>query len=245
MKTVGIDLAARASKTAVATIEWSAGDARVLELVMPATDDDIATRVISSDAAGLDAPLGWPTAFIEFLSIQRDEVIEPFKYDDVWRRMAFRVTDLRVRERFGIYPLSVSTDRLGLTALRAASLLAQLRLGGVNVDRAGRGRLAEVYPAVALRQWGLPAASYKGKSSAPRQALLAELKELAPWLDFGEFETTCIVSHDAFDAVVCALIARAHALDLTVPPEAGDLEAANIEGWICVPSCGVNELLSG
>jgi predicted nuclease with RNAse H fold len=245
MRTVGIDLAARASKTAVATVAWSADGARVVELVIPATDDDIVARVLASDVAGLDVPLGWPIPFIEFMQAQRDGVVEPFAYEDMWSRMAFRTTDLRIRERYGVSPLSVSTDRLGLTALRATSLLIQLRLNGVDVNRAGTGRLAEVYPAVALRQWGLPTSSYKGNDATARETLFARMKSLAPWLDFNGFEAICTASHDAFDAVVCALIARAHALGLTVRPEEGDLEAASVEGWICVPNCGLDRLLSG
>ncbi len=45
----------------------------------------------------------------------------------------------------------------------------------------------------------------------------------------------CIESDDALDALLAALIARAAALGLTVPPGADDLELARREGWIHLP----------
>ena len=47
-----------------------------------------------------------------------------------------------------------------------------------------------------------------------------------------------MASDDALDAVLCALIARAAALGLTVPPPDQDRERARAEGWIHLPRRG-------
>ena len=82
--------------------------------------------------------------------------------------MVLRETDRVVREatarplrdgedkRRGKRPLSVSTDRIAYTAMRCARILAVVgEADGKPVDLAGGGRVAEVYPDAALREWGI------------------------------------------------------------------------------------------
>jgi len=57
--------------------------------------------------------------------------------------LRYRRTDLWIREETGIVPLSVSTDRIGVPALRIARALA-------IEDKAGNGTVVEVYPAAAF-----------------------------------------------------------------------------------------------
>jgi predicted nuclease with RNAse H fold len=241
--TVGVDLAAQPAKTAVAVIAWADGRACVESLAMKATDEQVLEAIDGAEVAGIDAPFGWPEDFVEFLLHHREDRQDPLADVDSWRPLAFRRTDRIVAERYGRTPLSVSTDRLGLTAMRAASLLAKLRQAGVPVDRAGGGAVVEVYPAVALRQWGFGTVSYKGKDRSPLSSLVRQLAHQAPGLDLGPHGELCQTSHDAFDAVICALIARAHALGLTAPPGAADLDAARREGWIAVPTGRLADLL--
>jgi hypothetical protein len=50
----------------------------------------------------------------------------------------------------------------------------------------------------------------------------------------------CRHSDDAFDALICALIARAAALGLTTPPSPGtQTERASVEGWIHLPTSDI------
>jgi predicted nuclease with RNAse H fold len=100
--------------------------------------------------------------------------------------------------------------------------------------------VVEVYPAAALHRWGLPYSGYK----KPGQGVLDQLVAAAPWLELGEFEGLCRRSHDAFDAVVAALAARAAMLGKTVAPDARQRAAARTEGWIAVPDCELGELVS-
>ena len=50
----------------------------------------------------------------------------------------------------------MSTDRIGVAAMRGARLQHLLDAAGVPVDRSGvTGRIVEAYPAAALQAWGL------------------------------------------------------------------------------------------
>src|SRR5207237_39506 len=78
------------------------------------------------------------------------------------------------------------------------------------VDRSGAGAVVEVYPAASLRGWGLRHRGYKRPRTPEVLAVAADdLLAAAPWLDCGPHEETIRRSHDAFDAVIAALTARA------------------------------------
>src|SRR5207248_10386135 len=106
-----------------------------------------------------------------------------FKHD----RLIFRATDRFVRD-LGRRPLSVSTDRIGVTAMRCARFLAELGdERGRRLDLTGEDRVVEVYPAAALSAWseesgGLAPRRYKGlPGREARELLLAALTRAAPW----------------------------------------------------------------
>ncbi len=237
MLTVGVDLAAEAVRTAVAAIRWEPSGATVCDLLAGADDEAIVAAVSRADKAGIDCPFGWPDAFVAFLAEHRaGHVVAP---EDVagrdWRRrLANRVTDLEVRRHTGLVPLSVAADRIGYPAMRCAGLLARLADDGFAVDRDGSGLVVEVYPAAALHGWGLPHRGYKGGLNLG--ALVDRLTAAAPWLALGRYTDLCRTSHDALDAVVAALVARAAALDLVTRPDAGQAGPAATEGWIALPT---------
>jgi hypothetical protein len=70
-----------------------------------------------------------------------------------------------------------------------------------------------------------------------------DLLAAAPWLDCGPHEETIRRSHDAFDAVIAALTARAASMGLTCLPGDDDLAAAATEGWIAIPHSAISQLL--
>jgi predicted nuclease with RNAse H fold len=229
--TLGVDLAAADERTAMATVEWRGGRAVVRELVRGVEDARIVAAVEGVDKAGIDCPLGWPDAFVSFVAEhQRGRVVAPVAR----RELAYRVTDLVLRERPGPNPLSVSADLIAHVAFRCAGILG--RLG--EVDRAGDGVVVEVYPAAALHRWGLPHSGYKKVGGS----LVDQLVAAAPWLELGDHEGLCRSSHDAFDAVVAALVARAAAVGRTLGPDARQRAAARTEGWIAVPTCDLDAL---
>lgn len=248
MITAGVDLATEPAKTATATITWTAGRAVVSSLLLGADDDDILNSISGVDVLGIDCPLGWPDDFVAFLQAHHSgHVVAPA---DVagrdWRqRLANRATDRQVRAACGLKPLSVAADRIALTAMRAAGILARLNDEGRPVDRSGGGVVVEVYPAASLKIWQLPHQGYKrAENERVREHLIGSLLTAAPWLDLGSHTDLCVQSDDAFDAVIAALTARAHALKQTTTPAAGlQHEQAKREGWIVLPTRPLSTLI--
>nr|WP_218886576.1 DUF429 domain-containing protein [Kineococcus aurantiacus] len=241
-------MATQPAKTGLAVVEWSPGAARLTRLQLGVTDHDVVEVAGTAQKVGIDCPLGWPddfTAFITAHAAGRVELLAAESGDELRRRLAYRQTD-RVVRRAGYPPLSVATDRIGLTAMRVALVLEHLAAAGAPVDRSGAGVVAEVYPAASLGRWGLPHRQYKREGNrAARAALVAALRERVPWLDFGGFVALCEESDDALDAVVAALTARAAALGRCAPPPEQDLERARREGWILLPEGPLSTLVEG
>jgi predicted RNase H-like nuclease len=98
----------------------------------------------------------------------------------------------------------------------------------------------EVYPAAALKRWGFDARLYKRLVGRPALARLVEkLRAEIPWPIADESIWESIRQDDnQFDALICALIARAVAQGLCeeIPDEYQDI--ARIEGWIHLPLKG-------
>ncbi|MFF7682601.1 DUF429 domain-containing protein [Microbacterium sp. NPDC007973] len=249
MRTVGVDLAAGAPGTALAEITWTRDRAVLERLDIGMTDADIVASVRSGEAwLGVDCPLGWPDAFVDFIGAHHaatDPLLGPVEGHADWRRpLVYRHTDHVVRERIGRWPLSVSTDRLGVTALRGAGLLRRLAAVGFPVDRAAEGRLFEVYPGGSLRLWGFDTAGYR-VDAARRAILLDALRERAPWFDVGGFAPLAVRKADAFDAVIAALATRAGALGQFPSPAPEMLAVARREGWVVLPDGPLEGLIDG
>jgi predicted nuclease with RNAse H fold len=248
VRTVGIDLAAEPERTGVAWITWEPGRAVVTRLIRGADDAVVLDAIAGADKAGIDCPLGWPEDFVAFVAAHENgrTPVPPAGTGRDWRRlMTTRLTDRVVRERTGLVPLSVAADRIGYVALRCAALLARLAEQDGPVDRGGGGRVVEVYPAASLQRWCLPHRRYKGAADGPALArVVDELRARAPWLDLGRHDALCRRSHDAADAVIAALTARAAARGLTAAPGEEQMPAARTEGWIAVPDASSLERLA-
>lgn len=246
MLTVGVDLAAEPRNTAVARIRWTQISADVSAVGVGADDPVLVEEITASEKAGIDCPLGWPRRFVEFVAQhEAGAFVAPDVTGKDWRRqLALRETDLVVRSATGLHPLSVAADRIGLAAMRCASLLARLAAAGQPVDRSGAGVVVEVYPAAALKHWGLGYRRYKGSANTTvRHHLVDTLIAAAPWLNLGDHEQSCRRSDHALDAVIAALNARAAALGKTITPAAERLDAARAEGWIALPTGKLADLV--
>ena len=244
MLTAGVDLAAEPKGTALAIVDWTSVSAKVVDLQLDINDDPIVKVAKQVDKLGIDCALGWPQEFVNFMTQQADIHLAGHNFDGgmEWRRrLAYRETDRHVREVTGRWPLSVSTDRLGLTAMRCAGLLSRLSASGVEIDRTGAGLVAEVYPGASLRLWGLNTTGYR-TSEDLRAELLTSLKSQAPWFDAGDAEELMITSCDAFDAVIAAIAARAVAVGKYLPPQADQQAIARVEGWISLPQGPLSSL---
>ncbi len=213
------------------SVEDRLTDSAVLALVR----DPLVTKV------GIDAPFGWPIEFVDAVTAYCDEGRWPVEDPS---RLALRETDLRVRELTRQQPLSVSTGWLAWPAMRCAGLLAQLAEGK---DRTGRGKVVEVYPAAALRRWGMSPSDwpddpggYKGPdpASAERRRRLAAMisSEVSGRLRLSPgFVERLEESDDELDAFICALVVRAVEVGRSEPIPEHALERAEKEGWIHLP----------
>ncbi|HVN77197.1 MAG TPA: DUF429 domain-containing protein [Thermoanaerobaculaceae bacterium] len=242
MRTLGIDLASDPRKTAVCRVRWGRGAGVVDLLQVGAGDGELLDAHAAADATGIDSPFGWPAAFLAFLCGTSRLAADPLPWTgDHVRGLRYRATDLAVRELTGRWPLSVSSDLIAVVAMRCQGLLAGM---GVR-DRSGDGRVFEVYPAAALRRWGLQSTRYKGRAGRPvREEIVAALRARARWLQLSPAHASQLVeSDDALDALVAALSARAAAVGLTVSPREEQRHEAAREGWIAVPVEGSLERL--
>jgi predicted nuclease with RNAse H fold len=239
VRTAGVDLSSKDEKSAACVVEWSRGVARVITLDVGVTDGAVTGLIGEVERLGIDVPLGWPIAFAEAVAQHSREGTWPKTYRhadlDEYR---YRRTDLHVWRIAGLAPLSVSTDRIGIPAMRAAALLAAV---APQVALDGSGTVVEVYPAAALRRWGLPWRKYKGRDHVEeRRDLVASFAAKSEaWLSLAEEERrSCANSDDAFDALIAACVARAVALGAVEPIPDADREAARREGWIALPQEG-------
>lgn len=169
-----------------------------------------------------------------------------------WAATSARVTavELGVTDET-IIGYSSRADKVGVECLRRpiahatlrwVAIMAALESHGVDCSRDGSGRIAEVYPAAALKLWGLPHRGYKtGVESRQGGAVLVDrLLEVTPWLQWGDFAEACRESDDTLDAVAAALVARAVAIGATAPPESS--APADSEGWIHLPTANLQRL---
>lgn len=244
MLTAGVDLAAEPKGTALAIIEWTNTKATLVDLQLGVNDQEIVEAAGVVDKLGIDCALGWPIEFLEFLNNHSNLESTSFPEGDMdWRRrVSFRESDRNVRAITGKWPLSVSTDRLGLTAMRCAGLQGRISQAGIPIDRAGHGKIVEIYPGASLRLWGFDTTGYRAEAEV-REELLASIENEASWLNLGSFREQMISSTDAFDAVIASLATRAAAIGKYTEPSPEQLKIAQIEGWIALPTCSLAELL--
>ncbi|NGO06154.1 DUF429 domain-containing protein [Streptomyces sp. HC44] len=237
MRTVGIDLSASLDNTAVAVVVWHTDHAMIEAPLTRCTDPEllaVLTGLGPDDRAAVDSPFGWPIEFVRAVSAHAAGQPWPGRgQDSTMHRLStlrFRRTDQVIWEAVkpGPPPLAAPFDRIGAMVARWAHLADELAGRGHAVDRAGTGRIAEVYPRATRLRWGL------GKERS-----MGELQRLAPWLRCEPGVRALYDANEhAFDALICALTARAVAQGLTHRPTGEDLDVARVEGWIHLPVVG-------
>jgi hypothetical protein len=130
--------------------------------------------------------------------------------------------------------------------MRAAALFARLASEGEPVARDGSRKIVEVYPAAALCIWGFNAHGYKRKKNTDARCRLLQgfIESTAGWLTLGtDALRSCQVSDDALDALIAAVVARAHAVNRCQPLASEFTHAALTEGWIALPMANSLSLL--
>lgn len=240
---IGIDLAASPSTTGVVVMEGEGGGWAVRPVVDEPDDDLLVSLADGADAIGVDAPLGWPDAFVDAVAAHHRG--EPWPGTVDRRPLTHRLTDVATREIVGRYPLSVSADLLGVVAMRAALLQqrwADEVWDGLAAPRDGSGIVSETYPAAAFAAWAIECRGYKARSRPDeartvRDAIVRELRRsTVDWLDSSAVADDAVADDHVLDAWVCALIALCVRVGATTAPDATQVDVARREGWIHVPT---------
>lgn len=237
MKTLGIDLAARARNTRACEVDWAPRRPRARVLRTPAgrveIDDEPLVALVVDPAyaqVGVDVPFGWPRAFEDLLAGRR----EGGSYERDNEDYRLRRTDRHCIELARGVPLSVSSNLIAAPAMRWRMLRPQWKEASE--------RLHEVYPAAALGGWGLPRSGYKKPAQCgERQKIFSRLQS-----DLGleSLDAELLLDDsDALDALIAALVARAIAVGAVVDKPSGWQLDTEREGWIELPTGPLRRLL--
>jgi len=255
MQVLGIDLAAQPKSTGLVLLSrvetGSVRAAWAAELPQGvATDEFLIELGTQVDVIGVDAPLGWPELFV--LAMQAHQTFDVWPGTENRRPLTHRRTDDWVRDQGWGQPMSASADRLGSVAMRCALLQREwAKQWGKAAPRDGSGRLLEVYPAAALRVWGIGQPGYKGGTKDPqdsarlaREKIMSSLSSATEsWLELSAVQAGCITSDHTLDALLSAVIALAAQNGFTARPETEEeLRLAKTEGWIHVPLKDLQEI---
>lgn len=244
-RTWGLDVSTNRRKTAAVALDWSSpGEARVVDVQHPLRSVDIAPLIAEHKTStwAVDVPFGWPDLFVELMTDRHHGPLpaEAMPAEANWekwrtREIAQRRTDRFLTDdpRINTRPLPASFQLLGATAAMWVLVEAQLVSLGVPIDRAGLdGAICETYPAAALAAWGFGRAKQTWD----------ELQASFGYLTADSHLLNHFASDDVCDAIVCALVARARDLALTIAPPKDELPVTRREGWIHV-SCERSDLL--
>jgi len=239
--TLGIDLSTEPRGTAACLIEWPevVGKVPTIALVRTGvTDDDVLALASGVEVVAIDAPFGWPREWAAAVAAHRPG--QSFFAAGLPSVLTRRAADGWIASNVGIYPLAVAANLIGATAIRCARLVHRL---GVAVDTGrvdARPFVSEVYPAAALKRWGLSYRLYKGRALAvDRSALIDSLVQAGlPVALQAETRRVIEASDDALDGLLCSLVARAVAIGLTDDAPEALLAVTATEGWIRVPRAG-------
>ena len=246
-QTVGVDLAVQPRDTAICVVTWDEDDVRA-EFVETPGDEELAAHLGAHLAdptvthIGIDVPLGWPQDFARaingYMSAPSGSWIVDGRSFAEASYFRLRETDRHVVRRFGgrQTPLSVTSDRIGAVAMKAAWLLTLLAEEH-EVDRAGvTGKILEVYPAAALRAWNLGLPHYRQLKRRDWPGAERRILEVLQHhgVPTGTFPEGLLNEHQ-FDAFICAVIAEARQRHQTELPTPAVRATAQLEGWIHVP----------
>jgi hypothetical protein len=249
MPTWGLDLATDPRHTGLVSVDWSRGgdvkvhpradrglDAlveRILETSKPKTQAE------EADVWAVDVPFGWPYGFAEFLATHFEgpalvgDIDEPRPWDSVSHRLTDRVSRADQPRGLGF---NVSFDKLGATAAAWSLIEFRLHQRGMPLDRSGPtgSAIIETWPAAAWRRWA-PGSASPANSAWPA---MADALARVVICDGDTRRQLSAKSGHTRDALVCALVARAHSLRQTTLPTPQEASLARREGWIHLPKPG-------
>jgi hypothetical protein len=244
--TWGLDVSTDKNKTAAVALDWSTpGKARVVDVHRPLRAVDVAPLIAKHRDSrwAVDVPFGWPDLFVELMADRHkgaaacggdadrgglEAVADSAGRTTAHRPVPHRRPANQDPSPSGVVP-TARRHRRNVGVGRGALGLPRGR------DRPSRSRRRRVRD---LSVGGLAAWGY-GKAKQPWSTLQTNF----PFLTAEDNLHSQFASDDVCDAVVCALVARARDLDLTIGPPDGQVAAGRREGWIHV-SCEPSDLLA-
>jgi len=204
-------------------------------------------------AIGIDAPFGWPTAFVEAVQEWKHDTWEGNANESLRDKLRLRMTDLYIRKKRGrkvkgqsqegtsLLPFSVSADKIASVAMRAMSLLYRYSVQ----DKSGMTKINnqyffEVYPAASLDKWTSITTqdgkkdvhSYKSGNHASEtcEQMLKRICSALPQLSFNDSSDSKYCKSDhAFDALISALTAYAAIVEKTILPSEAKFDNLQFE----------------
>lgn len=102
IRTVGVDLSAEPTPTAICTVTWTPGAATMEPPTRPGYDDAILAACASADRVGIDCPFGWPDSFVG--AVRAHAAREPWPgrhrtpQQDYRHELRYRATDDHVQK---------------------------------------------------------------------------------------------------------------------------------------------------
>jgi predicted nuclease with RNAse H fold len=242
IRTLGVDLASADTTTAACIVDWERGGPRLSLLrARDVSDDAIVEFAREATVTGIDSPFGWPRPFTDAIAAYAAGAAWPRqKPEGLW----FRLTDVRAQAiAGGRPPLSVSSDRIARPAERASRLPSLLGTRDGAARRDGADGVIEVYPAGALRCWGMATDGYKRPDgSAVRMKITDSIVEQVGLSLSATHRAALIATDHAIDPLVASLVARAFGLHRVVAPMADEQLLAVIEGWLYLPTGSLDDL---
>lgn len=281
METWGLDLSTSPANTGLVKLIWpTRGPAKITEYRNPKRSL-IETLIRGSQGSwwAVDVPFGWPAGFGRWLDQHFDRPSAPSAPGndaasgldgESWKAVARRATDLfvqNINETPGA-GFSVSFDKLGATAAAWSTIEAALATPtadgpAVTIDRSGlyrdghqHARVVETWPSAAWWAFARNGPVRSARTNPARMEASDFRSALEGIVVLADDALLCLSSRpkgEHFrDALVCALVARARALNATQLPkamphngwtEAEVEERARREGWIHLPATGLSGLL--
>jgi predicted nuclease with RNAse H fold len=231
LKLVGIDLSTDPGKCGVCVLE----DALITYVGLGDSalqhPQWLLVHCAGADVVAIDVPFGWPKPLVDSLA----SYVIGVPLNRNRRQYQLRTTDLWVKQTLPLSnPKSVSTDKLGSTAIVGTNLLHDLSRKGFGLSPQESGAhptVIEVYPAASLQAWGL--------SGMRKEDVIGSLKQKFAFTTSKVNGKTILTNAHCFDALIATLTARAYVDgDTSDPPSDIPCDVLRAEGWIRIPIRG-------
>lgn len=188
----------------------------------------------------IDAPLQFPELFQQLISKNQSVFFDQIKLMQNKNPLAWRATDLFIKQKFGKTPLSASFSFLTSNATVAIALIGELKaifpeIAIMPFDELSDTRIIEVYPGLLKSKLLKESEAFLKYKELIKSGLFKKTEGFNYYFEDGKEKT------DTADAIICALYGLGIScnnssiprLCIEVPSELK--ETTRSEGWIYFP----------